>query len=52
MLFLFLAANRKIIDLTEDEIEDLRSINKSATFRVCTPPPGWGSIGFPDCKED
>ncbi|KAI0066808.1 Aldo/keto reductase [Artomyces pyxidatus] len=44
-------ANKKVIDLTEEEIAELRSIDKTNHFRVCAPDwTGWGSLGFPDCE--
>ncbi|KAI0261248.1 Aldo/keto reductase [Gloeopeniophorella convolvens] len=43
-------ANLKVVDLTEEEILQLKEIDKIAHFRACTPGwTGWGSLGFPDC---
>ncbi|KZV66476.1 Aldo/keto reductase [Peniophora sp. CONT] len=45
-------ANTKIVDLTEEDIEALAAIDKTAHFRVCSPTwTGWGSLGFADVKE-
>ncbi|KAH9852383.1 Aldo/keto reductase [Lenzites betulinus] len=42
-------ANAKIIDLTEEDIKELASIEKETHIRVCKPDwTGWGNIGFPD----
>ncbi|THH21165.1 hypothetical protein EW146_g351 [Bondarzewia mesenterica] len=46
-----IVANKTIIDLTDDEIKELREIDKSHHFRVCSPDwAGWGNLGFPDCN--
>jgi len=45
--------NLKVIDLTDAEIQELKDINKTSHFRVCTPEwTGWGDIGFPDRKKN
>lgn len=45
-------ANKKIIDLTDEDIAALSAIDKTAHFRVCSPTwTGWGSLGFTDIKE-
>ncbi|KAI0821888.1 Aldo/keto reductase [Trametes gibbosa] len=42
-------ANAKVIDLTEEDIKELASIEKESHIRVCKPYwTGWGNIGFPD----
>jgi len=47
-----IASNFKIIDLTEDEVKELNDIDKTHHFRACHPSwTGWGSLGFPDCKD-
>ncbi|TFK34439.1 NADP-dependent oxidoreductase domain-containing protein [Crucibulum laeve] len=44
--------NRVVIDLTEEDVEKLQSIDKTHHFRACHPSwTGWGSLGFPDCKD-
>ncbi|KXN82202.1 Glycerol 2-dehydrogenase (NADP(+)) [Leucoagaricus sp. SymC.cos] len=44
--------NSKIVDLTEEEITELQSIDKKKHFRVCHPSwTGWGSLGFDDCLD-
>ncbi|OCH85731.1 Aldo/keto reductase [Obba rivulosa] len=43
--------NLKLVDLTDEEIQELFEIEKTAHFRACHPAwTGWGSIGFPDCE--
>ncbi|KAF5333187.1 hypothetical protein D9611_002739 [Ephemerocybe angulata] len=45
-------ANAQIIDLSEEEIAELQSIDKTLHFRACHPSwTGWGSLGFPDCLD-
>ncbi|KAJ7163746.1 Aldo keto reductase [Mycena filopes] len=45
-------SNAKIIDLTEEEVQELQDIDKTLHFRACHPKwTGWGSLGFPDCKD-
>ncbi|KAI0045014.1 Aldo/keto reductase [Auriscalpium vulgare] len=40
-------ANKTIVDLTTEEIDELRAIDKAHHFRVCAPQwTGWGSLGF------
>ncbi|KAF9652329.1 Aldo/keto reductase [Thelephora ganbajun] len=44
-------ANTKLVDLSDEEVDELLAINKTNHFRCC--PPGWtgyGSLGFPDCE--
>lgn len=44
--------NRKVIDLTDEDVEALHAIDKKAHFRACHPSwTGWGSLGFEDCRE-
>jgi len=46
------SANLKVVDLTQEELAELQSIDKTSHFRVCHPSwTGWGSLGFPDCLE-
>lgn len=48
-----IAANFKIINLTEAEIKELQEIDKTQHFRACYPYwTGWGSLGFPDCTDN
>ncbi|KAH9036154.1 NADP-dependent oxidoreductase domain-containing protein [Lactarius pseudohatsudake] len=43
-------ANFKVVDLTEEEITELKTIEKTSHFRACPPGwTGWGNLGFPDC---
>ncbi|KAI0294420.1 Aldo keto reductase [Russula brevipes] len=43
-------SNLKVVDLTDEEIAELKEIDKTAHFRVCDPSwTGWGGLGFPDC---
>ncbi|KAH9067596.1 NADP-dependent oxidoreductase domain-containing protein [Lactarius vividus] len=43
-------ANLKVVDLTEEEIAELKAIEKTSHFRACPPGwTGWGNLGFPDC---
>ncbi|KAL9710328.1 hypothetical protein Ac2012v2_006626 [Leucoagaricus gongylophorus] len=45
-------SNLKVVDLTQEELAELQSIDKTSHFRVCHPSwTGWGSLGFPDCLE-
>ncbi|KAH0580855.1 hypothetical protein H2248_012015 [Termitomyces sp. 'cryptogamus'] len=45
-------SNSTIIDLTQEEIDELQSINNTHHFRACHPSwTGWGSLGFPDCLD-
>ncbi|KAG6856583.1 hypothetical protein H0H87_002789 [Tephrocybe sp. NHM501043] len=47
-----IANNSIIIDLTQEEIDELQSIDKTHHFRACHPSwTGWGSLGFPDCLD-
>jgi len=44
-------ANTKLVDLSEEEIDELLEIDKTAHFRCCAPGwTGYGSLGFPDCE--
>ncbi|KAF9004813.1 Aldo keto reductase [Cyathus striatus] len=48
---LFLA-NLKVIDIAQEDIDELHAIDKTHHFRACHPDwTGWGSLGFPDCKD-
>ncbi|KAH9050932.1 NADP-dependent oxidoreductase domain-containing protein [Lactarius deliciosus] len=43
-------ANLKVVDLTEEEIAELKTIEKTSHFRACPSSwTGWGNLGFPDC---
>ncbi|EMD35639.1 hypothetical protein CERSUDRAFT_157524 [Gelatoporia subvermispora B] len=43
--------NMRLVDLTEEEVQELFAIEKTAHFRACHPAwTGWGSIGFADCE--
>jgi len=43
-------SNRIVVDLTEEDIAELKEINKTTKFRACPPGwAGWGNLGFPDC---
>ncbi|KAJ7664276.1 Aldo keto reductase [Mycena rosella] len=43
--------NKVIVDLTEEEMAELHTIDRTLHFRACHPEwTGWGSLGFPDCK--
>ncbi|KAI9465303.1 Aldo/keto reductase [Lactarius psammicola] len=45
-------SNLKVVDLTEEEIAELKAIysDKTTHFRACPPGwAGWGNLGFPDC---
>ncbi|KAG6826727.1 hypothetical protein H0H92_014692 [Tricholoma furcatifolium] len=45
-------SNKVIVDLTEEEVAELQSIDKTHHFRACHPSwTGWGSLGFPDCLD-
>jgi len=45
-------ANKKLIELSVEEIEELLAIDKTAHFRCCAPNwTGYGSLGFPDCES-
>ncbi|KAI9441674.1 Aldo/keto reductase [Lactarius indigo] len=42
--------NLKVVDLAEEEIAELKTIEKTSHFRACPPGwTGWGNLGFPDC---
>jgi len=42
-------SNLKVVDLTEEEIAELKTIDKTAHFRACAPTwTGWGNLGFRD----
>jgi hypothetical protein len=46
------SANLKVVDLTEEEIAELKEINKTTQFRACPPGwAGWGNLGFSDCES-
>jgi len=46
-----IAANKKLVDLTSEEIQELQDISKTAPFRVCDSSwTGWESIGFKELK--
>ena len=45
------AANIKLVNLSEEEIQELLEIDKTFHFRCCHPDwTGYGSLGFPDCE--
>jgi glycerol 2-dehydrogenase (NADP+) len=45
-------SNLKVVDLTEEEIAELKEINKTTQFRACPPGwAGWGNLGFSDCES-
>ncbi|KAG6841050.1 hypothetical protein C0991_002358 [Blastosporella zonata] len=47
-----IANNSIIVDLTQDEVAELQSIDKTHHFRACHPNwTGFGSLGFPDCLD-
>ncbi|KAH9956495.1 NADP-dependent oxidoreductase domain-containing protein [Russula dissimulans] len=42
-------SNLKVVDLTEEEIAELKTIDKTSHFRACAPTwTGWGNLGFRD----
>jgi len=42
-------SNRKLVDLTDEEIAELHQIYETSKFRACGPFwTGWGTLGFPD----
>jgi len=52
MLLTIHPANLKVVDLTQEEVDELQNIDKTNHFRVCHPSwTGWGSLGFPDCSD-
>jgi len=45
-------SNKKLIDLTPEELQKLYDVEKAGTSRVCKPYwTGYGAIGFPDCQD-
>jgi len=45
-------ANKKVVDLPQEDLDALRAIDKTAHFRVCSPTwTGWGNLGFPDVED-
>lgn len=43
--------NATIVDLTDEDIKEIASIEKENHNRVCKPYwTGWGNIGFPDLE--
>ncbi|KII84268.1 hypothetical protein PLICRDRAFT_146895 [Plicaturopsis crispa FD-325 SS-3] len=45
-------ANFTVIDLTNEDIEELHTIDKDHHFRACSPQwTGWGTLGFPEYKS-
>jgi glycerol 2-dehydrogenase (NADP+) len=45
-------ANKKLVDLSDEEMSELKAIEKTSAFRVCSPTwTGWGDLGFPGIKE-
>ncbi|KAF8607970.1 Aldo/keto reductase [Ceratobasidium sp. AG-I] len=46
-----IAENIQVVDLEQEEIKELLSIEKRNKFRACNPTwTGWGNLGFPDVK--
>ncbi|KLO14393.1 Aldo/keto reductase [Schizopora paradoxa] len=46
-----IAANFKVIDLTDEDLKELHKIDETEHFRACGPEwTGWGHLGFPDFK--
>jgi hypothetical protein len=44
-----LSANLKVVDLTEEEMAELKAIDKTNHFRACHPSwTGFGNLGFTD----
>lgn len=44
-------ANKNLVDLSNEEIDELLEIDKKSHFRCCHPNwTGYGSLGFPDCE--
>ena len=44
-----ISGNLKVVDLTEEDIAELKGIDKTAHFRACPPDwTGWGKLGFTD----
>jgi glycerol 2-dehydrogenase (NADP+) len=44
-------ANKNLVDLSKEEIDELLEIDKTSHFRCCSPEwTGYGSLGFPDCE--
>ena len=44
-------ANAKLVDLSDEEIDELLAIDKTFHLRYCHPDwTGYGSLGFPDCE--
>ncbi|KAI0282806.1 Aldo/keto reductase [Russula aff. rugulosa BPL654] len=42
-------SNLQVVQLSEEDIADLKQIDKTAHFRVCHPSwTGWGNLGFTD----
>ena len=43
--------NFKLVELSQEEIDELKSIEQKKHFRACYPWwTGWGDLGFPDCR--
>ena len=43
--------NFTLVDLSQEELDELKSIEKESSFRACYPWwTGWGDLGFPDCR--
>jgi glycerol 2-dehydrogenase (NADP+) len=46
-----IANNSTLVELTQQEIDELHTIDKEHHFRACHPDwTGYGSLGFPDCE--
>lgn len=44
-------ANKTLVELSKEEMDEMNEIEKSSHFRVCYPWwTGWGHLGWPDCK--
>ncbi|OSX61141.1 hypothetical protein POSPLADRAFT_1182299 [Postia placenta MAD-698-R-SB12] len=47
-----IVSNKKIIDLTPEDLQKVSDVEKAGTLRVCKPYwTGYGGIGFPDCQD-
>jgi len=44
-------SNTKLVDLSDEEVNELLAIEETSHFRCCHPSwTGYGSLGFPDCE--
>ncbi|KDQ14555.1 hypothetical protein BOTBODRAFT_345685 [Botryobasidium botryosum FD-172 SS1] len=45
-------SNVNLVDLTPEEVQEIKNISKTSVFRVCAPQwTGWGDLGFPTDTE-